>query len=348
MTKIAIVGANGQVGTEVCLRLNSVDDVQVIAVARNVSGSAFLRLHGIECRHGLIANPSEASGLIGDCDVVVNFALSATAVPRVDRNVNREITRDVVRAAKPGAPILFASTIMVYAPSAKYRIPDSYGFEKLFTERLFRRLCRTSHHPAFIFRLGHVLGELQGITGKICQEIRRGPVALPRAGQTGSNTVFVAAIVEAIVRVAKHSAKAGTYDLITFPQWSWLDVYRHYAQQLGLPLQLAAARGDKSNSQGRASATRRFLRYLANHQGLRERLLFGLAFLPRRMNERVHLLYLQTRAHSEISALRQSKQVESCVPDWRELQVHPFEPMPDPVTLSARYPLPADLESLPV
>ena len=90
--------------------------------------------------------------------------------------------RSVVESAKPGVPIVFASTIMVYAPGMKFWLPDSYGLEKLISEKIFRRLCRASRHPAFIFRLGHVMGELQNITRKICAEIRDGRVALPHDG----------------------------------------------------------------------------------------------------------------------------------------------------------------------
>ncbi len=242
MKRIAILGANGQVGTELCLRLRDVDGIEVVPITRNVSGSAFLRLQGIECRHGRITNPAEARELIGDCDVIANFALSNTAIPRIDRDVNRQITRSVVAAAKPGVPIVFASTIMVYAPAMKFRIPDSYGLEKLLTEKMFRRLCRASRHPAFVFRLGHVMGELQNITSKIRSEIRSGRVALPHDGGRASNTVFVTAIAEAIVQVARATPKPGTYDLITFPQWTWLDVYQYYAKRTWTADALGASR----------------------------------------------------------------------------------------------------------
>jgi len=347
MKRVAILGANGQVGTEVSLRLRDVEGIEVVPIARNVSGSAFLRSNGLECRHGRISDPAEARGLIGDCDVVVNFAVSMTAIPRTDREVNRQIVRNTVAAAKPGAVIAFASTIMVYAPAMKVWIPDSYGLEKLFTERMFRRLCRGSHHPAFVFRLGHVLGDLQNITNKIRSEIHHGKVALPHDGLRSSNTVFTAAIVDAIVQVAQAQGaqsipKPGTYDLITFPQWTWLDVYKHYADQLGLPLQFAHAsqvRDPKSGSGNPSHSMRRLLSYLANHHALTERLTFLLAFLPRSVNQRMYLRYLQTRALTEINALRQSEKVEFCVEDWRELRVRSFGQTPDPAILMARYPL---------
>jgi nucleoside-diphosphate-sugar epimerase len=347
MKRIGILGANGQVGAEVCLRLRDVDGIEVVPIARNVSGSAFLRLKGMECRHGRITDPSDASRLIGDCDVVVNFALSNTAIPRLDRDINRQIVRSVVAAAKPEAAIVFASTIMVYGPAMKVRIPDSYGLEKLHAERMFRRLCKSSFHPAFVFRLGHVMGELQNITGKICREIRDGRVALPHEGRVASNTVFAATIVEAIVQVAHGTGAPGTYDLITFPQWSWFDVYNYYAAQLELPLQLASGaqvRGPKSGLAGPGDLMRRFLRYLANHHALTERLTFFLAFLPRSVNQRMYLRYLQTRALTEINALRQSEKLEFCVEDWRELRVRCFGQIPDPITLMVRYPLPSARE----
>jgi nucleoside-diphosphate-sugar epimerase len=347
MKRVAVLGANGQVGAEVCLRLRSVEGIEIVPIARNVSGSAFLRLNGVECRHGRITDPAGARALIGDCDVVVNFALSNTAIPRFDRDVNRNIIRNVVASAKPGVPIVFASTIMVYAPGMKFWLPDSYGLEKLISERMFRRLCRASNHPAFVFRLGHVMGDLQNITSKIRGEIREGKVALPHDGQRASNTVFTVSIVEAIVQIVRAAPKSGTYDLITSPQWKWLDVYEYYAAQLGLPLHLphsGSIRNSKSRSRNVGGSMRHFLSYLANHHALTERLTFLLAFLPRSVNQRMYLRYLQTRALTEINALRQSEKFELSVEDWRELRVRKFGEMSDPLTLMARYPLPKTLE----
>ena len=259
------------------MRLREAPGIEVIAVARNVSGSAFLRCNDVECRHGRIGVPAYAARLIDDCDVVVNFALSMTAIPRVDRQVNRQIMQSVVAAAKPGAATVFASTIMVYAPAMKVWLPDAYGLEKWLAEKGFLRLARQSQHPCYVFRLGHVLGDLHNITRKICGEIANRRVALPHQGVTASNTVFTSSIVEAIVRIARGQATPGTYDLITEPQWTWLDVYRYYAAQLNLPLELAAP-DDVPSAAPRASPgrfVRRTLGYFANTNFLRERLTFG-------------------------------------------------------------------------
>jgi nucleoside-diphosphate-sugar epimerase len=338
VTRVAIVGANGQVGAEVCLRLREAEGIELVPVARNVSGSAFLRLNGMNCRHGHITDPADARRLIGDCDVVVSFALSTTAIPRVDREVNRKIVRGIVAGAKPGTPIVFASTIMVYAPGTKFRVPDSYGLEKLLVEKILGRACLASHHPLFVFRLGHVLGELQNISRKICGEIGDAKVALPRQGLTASNTVFTASIVEAIVQVARGEQRPGIYDLVTSPQWTWLEVYAHYASQQ-LPLVHPSDICDAHSTSDEGGLLRRSLRYLRRSQSLRERLMFLLAYLPAEFNQRIYLRYLQTRATGEINALRQSQKIELSVPDWRELKIRPMPQLPDPVTLMSRYPL---------
>src|ERR1022692_2748293 len=308
MTRIAIVGANGQVGAEVCLRLREAEGIEVGPVVRNVSGSAFLRLNGMDCRHGRIGDPGDAERLIGDCDAVVNFALSTTAIPRVDREVNRKIVRGILAGAKSGATIVVASTIMVYAPAVKFRFLDSYGLEKLIVEKMFGRLCRASPHPFFVFRLGHVMGDLQNITRKMCGQIRGGRVALPHQGCTGSNTVFTATIVEGIVQAAGGVQPPGTYDLITSPQWSWLEVYAYYAAQLQVPLELAEVddvHHPQSKSGGAGGLVHRWLGYLTHNQSLRERLMFLLAFLPAELNQRIYSQYLRTRARAEINTLRQ-------------------------------------------
>ncbi len=337
MNRIAVIGANGQVGAEVCLRLRKVPGIEVVPVARNASGSAFLRLNGMECRHGRITDPNESSALIGDCDTVITFALSATQIPKADREINRKIIHGIVAGAKTGAVVLFASTIMVYAPALRIPLPDAYGFEKLGTERLLRKLCRSAGLGCFVFRLGHVLGELQNITRKICSEITSDKVALPHQGNIGSNSVFTATIVEAVRKAAAGEVGPGTYDLVSSPQWSWLEVYRYYALQLGVPLKLVEA--DESKEPGKTAPSGGGLTRFLQRQFVRERLLYLLGFLSKRTNEKVYAHYLQSRVALDIAALRESQKIPYSVQDWRELKIHPVPNLTDPISLMSLYPL---------
>lgn len=340
MTRVAILGANGQVGSEVALRLRQVPGMEVVPVARNPSGSAFLRLNGMTCRHGRIGDPAEARNLIGDCDLIVNFALSTSGPPSTDRRVNRQIVRNAVDAAKTGAVLVFASTIMVYAPNMPFWLPDAYGLEKRLAERLFRRLCQSSAHDGYILRLGHVLGDLQNITQKIQDQIKAGPVTLPHGGTKASNTVLTATIVDALCRIVEGKADPGTYDLMSSPQWTWLDVYRYYAMQLGLELRVAppsvGAKTSGVATPGRV--LRGLLGFLRDNQLVRERLSFLFGFLPEKTNHRIRMRYLQARALREINALS-GRSSELAAPDWRELRVRGLAALCDPIEATKIYPL---------
>jgi hypothetical protein len=188
-----------------------------------------------------------------------------------------------------------------------------------------------------------VLGDLQNITRKILGEITEGKVALPEEGSKPSNTVFTSTIVEALLQAANGRQSPDTYDLITAPQWSWHDVYSHYASQLGVPLMLTP--GKSSRQASSRGPLHRTLQYLRRNELLRQHLMFLLAFMPHDVNRRVHLRYLQSRAMTEIGALRQAEKIDFCVPEWRELKLRPMPGLPDPLTLELRYPLQTTLHS---
>jgi len=340
--KIAVAGANGQVGSEVCLLLRGVPDIEVVPIVRNPSGSAFLRLQGLDCRHGKMADPCDARRLIGDCDVVADFALSTTGRPRVDRVTNRAITRNVVEAAKPGARLSFFSTIMVYAPNTAFGlIPDAYGLEKILNERLFSGLCKRLGHEACVFRLGHVLGELQNITRTICTEIRNGPVALPDGGDRPSNTVFTAMVAQALIDIARGKVVAGTFDLISSPQWTWREVYAYYAEESGIALDVVPISTRRAQSSGHAvpgRLLRSLMGYMSSSQFMRERLSFLLGLLPERVSRTVHIRYLQARALREISALSRAKS-PIVATDWRGISVRPLPSVGDARDCLRAFPL---------
>ncbi|MGH8211171.1 MAG: NAD(P)H-binding protein, partial [Steroidobacteraceae bacterium] len=85
MLKVGIVGANGQVGAELCLLLAARKDIELIAICRSRSGSAFLRWHGIACRHGRVADQADAARLLSDCDIVVNSSLASGTPAEIRR-----------------------------------------------------------------------------------------------------------------------------------------------------------------------------------------------------------------------------------------------------------------------
>jgi nucleoside-diphosphate-sugar epimerase len=306
MPRIAILGANGQVGAELCLLFSKIPGIDLVPVCRNPTGSAFLRYSGIACRHGRIAQAREARSLIGDCDVIVNCTLG-TGTPHDIRAFDRAMLGNVFAHSPPGAIIIHCSTLMVHGdprPDRMIRRRDAYGRAKATAERFVRRESRRTGKRAFSLRLGHVCGPLQNITHDIRSEITGGRAALYERDRP-SNTVYTVTIVDAIRSIIAGNERPGEYDLCNFPQWTWAEVYQFESKRCNLDFVprsvpepthegtmsslIAAARGSAARS-SRSPAVRRSLdRWLS--------------LAPAALNARAQAVWYTLRARAEIAAL---------------------------------------------
>ena len=305
MLKMAVVGANGQVGAELCLLLAVRKDIELIAVCRNRSGSAFLRWQGIACRHGRVADPADAARLLGDCDVVVNSSLAGGSPAQIRRTEDR-IVENIVRHSKNPATIIHFSTQSVYGdphPNRWIRWRNPYGRAKLATERRLRREARKARKAAFILRLGHVCGALQEISHGIRESIAADTVVLP-AKDCSSNTVYTAAIVGAVEQIIRRAVKAGTYDLMNSPLWTWREVYEYEANTSQLPF--AARIVDSQPASLKSALLRHMVRItgsLASAQPVRDLFAKLFAYVPDSMNARAMAWWYARRAQMEIGSL---------------------------------------------
>jgi len=234
MHKVAVVGANGQVGAELCLLLARAPDIELVPICRNRSGSAFLRWKGLRVRHGRVASAQEARALLAECDVVVNAAL-ASGTPADMRRLENKIVRNIFEHSRRDAVVIHFSTQSVYGdPRARrlVRWRTLYGRAKRATEHEVRKQARRLRKPAYMLRLGHVCGSLQEISNNIRREIREERVVLPQR-DVASNTVYTVTIVDAILTILSGRVAPGCYDLMNVPQWTWREVYDFEARKSG-------------------------------------------------------------------------------------------------------------------
>lgn len=164
--RIVVLGANGNVGTEISLILRNIAEYDLIPVCRSRQGSSYLRYVGVPCVHGSITDAAQASTLLADSTVVANFALAYTPTgsPRELLELNRQIVASVFANAPKDATILHFSTISVYGDGRggrKFGLKSSYGAAKLSIERFAIKHSRKSGKRLYVLRLGHVLGDLQ-------------------------------------------------------------------------------------------------------------------------------------------------------------------------------------------
>lgn len=305
MPRIALIGANGQVGAELCVLLAREPGIELVPICRTRSGSAFLRHHGIAVRHGRVADGADARRLFGDCDVVVNAAL-ATGTPTEIRRAEDAIVTNAISESMATARVVHFSTQSVYGdprPGQLIRWRSSYGRAKVATEFTALRAARRAGKALHVFRLGHVCGELQGITQDIRASLRAGPVVLP-SEDVPSNTVYTATIVDAILAVSRGSAPVGVFDLMNVPQWSWTAVHEFEAGVCGVPFtSIRVAVPVRASAMSRAVGFARGALRLAATEPMRHLASQMLAHAPARWNSRGQAWWNLQRARREIAAL---------------------------------------------
>ncbi len=315
MIRVGVLGANGQVGAEVCLLLGAQAGIEVVPICRNRTGSAFLRSRGMRCRHGRATDAHEARGLLSDCEVILNFAKPAVGRPADMRAANEALVANMARCSAPGARLVYFSSLRVYREFLPVTEPASvtaYGWEKRRIEKFVRREAARREKEAWNLRLGHVAGELQGISADLRRVIGCGPVVVPWAGDYPSNVVYTATIVDAILAIAAGKEPAGTYDLVCSPAWTWRQVLEDEAMRSGTDLRIEEPVPPLPNAgpAGRLPVdwikwSRAIVSRLLDSQRTREIGLIILNFLSAETNLRVQSEHFRRRAQAEIDRLSQ-------------------------------------------
>lgn len=237
MVTIAIIGANGQVGQEVCLFLSLMKDVNAVPISRTTYGTALLARLGLSCRVGSVENPLQAKQLLSGCDLVADFALPRGLCADV-RRVTHALITSCVTNSPARARYVYASTLMAFGtgPSEKKfrwrRIPRTlYASNKRYGERLALRFARENHREAFILRLGEVHGELQRASKGVESQMRPETAYIP---DCPGYSVFCYTIAEALVNIARGKESPGVYSLVSAPEWTWEEMYRYFASRVGI------------------------------------------------------------------------------------------------------------------
>lgn len=324
MLTIAVIGSNGQVGSEVCLHLSRMEGIRVIAICRSELGGSLLRRCGLDCRYGALDDPQRATQLLADSDVAADFSLPQGSVSEV-RSATRQIVSHAVSCAPPGARFAYASSMMAFgmpagARSFRPRLVSrtSYGATKRFGERVARRLAPRFSREAYVLRLGEVHGELQMPTRADLGEASGRPVHVP---DVPSYSVFAATIAEALVHIGRGREEPGTYTLVSTPEWTWKELYEHHCRSVGVePRVLPSPAVTQSLSRPRAwprAAWERAHR-VATQLASRHRELIAahlLAAMPA-LERRATAIHRANTASLEIAAMRSGPRIRLSEPAY--------------------------------
>ncbi len=311
MVTIGILGANGQVGSEVCLFLSQLGDVRVIPICRTELGATLLRRCGLECRIGTLVNEAEATRLLAECDLVADFTLPRGARVSEIRAAIKQTVETVMRYAPAGAPFVYISSLVAFGVSpadqtfrTRFLSPTLYGSTKRYAERLVFRVGKRVNRDAYVLRLGQVHGELQSVSRGIRQRLDEEIAHVPLGN---SHAVFTYTIAEALVNIANRKEKPGQYSLISAPDWSWTEVYEYYAHRAGCTPNIVSyefSADKRSTGHALKSIARRIAKPVIQGAGRHREAITGYLLRPLpKLEQRLRAAWGLQRARTEVSEM---------------------------------------------
>jgi hypothetical protein len=310
MPTIAVLGANGQVGSEVCLILSQMHDVVVLPIVRTRLAAALLHRCGLECRVGSLDDSVETASLLSGADLVADFSL-----PQGQRSQGWSLASEhimsVLRHAPPRVPYVYMSSTMAFGMNAGERryanrlfSRTQYSSYKRRVERFVARQGRILRRPVYTFRLGQVHGELQQVTRLCMSFVTSGPVYAERRGEIPCDTLLCSTLAGGLVNLLGAADPPGLYTVVENPDWTWKKTLEFCGEQRGVRAQVFDS-GDAAGPPVKvSSALRRISRVILG--SLRKHKEFVMAHVPMtpQLEARVKIRYLRGKATDEIGAAR--------------------------------------------
>jgi nucleoside-diphosphate-sugar epimerase len=265
MTKrIAILGANGQVGAEVCLHLSRMARVDVLPIVRTELGTAFLHRMGLDCVVGSVGE-REIAARLAECDVVADFSLARGIHSEVRKRTRANVT-SALEACGVKTRFVFISTTMALgmpATADQYRsyvvARTAYAAEKRAAEKTAMRLGLRRGRDVFVLRLGQVHGALQRVSDHLERMLAKNrSVAVAAEPQDLTDAVFCTTIAKALDNVARGAESPGIYTLVEQPDWTISDLYSFYSRRVSAPGTIGWRQGSALRPASRAILNRVF------------------------------------------------------------------------------------------
>jgi len=232
--KLAVVGANGKVGTELCFLLK--DEIEVVPIVRNRLGAIFLNHNGFNCKVADITQDNDAKENLHDVDVIVITAYATDpfsgSQTRTSKSINKKLIKNSVRFSKNNSTIIYLSTIRAFSqkidPNMSFWSFRKYDREKQYLESLLLSECKKWKKRGFPLRIGHVFGDNQIRTQEMKRILSGEKLLVRTSPEKKSNVVHTVTIKDSIICCMKKDVKPQMYSVVNQPQWTWKDVFDYY------------------------------------------------------------------------------------------------------------------------
>jgi nucleoside-diphosphate-sugar epimerase len=231
--KIVILGANGNVGSELTVRLAEMG-LNVHAVCRSPYSSTVLRYYGVSNIVIGTVDSREVRTLISQAAVVVNCIYGDSGASAAAKRDNVQVLRGMVACAAKDAALVHCSSVSVYGDLSRKPFVGvtAYGRDKLAHESILWKAAGGGKRRIYVLRLGHVLGNIQPLSKLLTASAQESGecLRLPKAGQLPCNCTTAAGIARSVAEIARSaSIPSGTYNHMLRESFSWDDVFHMLA-----------------------------------------------------------------------------------------------------------------------
>lgn len=233
--RIGIIGGSSQVGSSLALYLKHFSKEEVVCFVRSGYSNIFFELFDIPFARIDLNNSEQLKQQLSSFDAIIDCSYPAgqlfEILPAIRKNFNA-----VIPSMKKEAVFIYMSSIMAYGMPAgesrigQYAIPrSSYAYIKRGAERAAMKLCKQHGIKGYNFRLSQVHGFLQSVNASFREKLSGvEAVYIKGSEQDLTNTIFINAVCEAVIKCVRQEVVPGLYTLVAEPQWTLQELYTYY------------------------------------------------------------------------------------------------------------------------
>ncbi len=238
--KVAIIGANGFIGTRLVEYFHLAEIHTVVPVVRRPSALALSARFALDWRIADALDAAALASALAGCDAVVHAALGD---PRQIEAMPAILAR--AAAAARVRRVVYLSSAAVHGPAPAAGTNENtrlhthhamdYNNAKVRAEWAFFRACRQHGLTGFALRPGIVFGPRSRWIADLADDLRRHQAWLFRDGEGICNTIYVDNLAEAVAQcLAAAPAAADAYLVGDDERVTWRDFYHLVSTGLGI------------------------------------------------------------------------------------------------------------------
>jgi nucleoside-diphosphate-sugar epimerase len=239
--KVAVIGANGFVGSRIVEQWHLDNRADIVPVVRRPEAAAAVLRFGLDCRIADALDERALTRALAGCDAVVHVGAGPRAfVTQSPASVARA-------AARAGAgTVIYLSSMAVHgwnpppgtdeASPLPRRHPIPYNRWKARGEEALRRACRDTGARMVILRPGIVYGPRSQWIDRFARAVLDGSPYVVAGGLGVCNAIYVDNLVHAVdLAVQREEASGETFLVSDDGAITWRMLYEPVCLALGLP-----------------------------------------------------------------------------------------------------------------